>query len=57
MHPTYLSGIERGQRNPTWEKIRALAFTPDIPLTELTRSAESAGRIREHIERIVAAEV
>ena len=21
MHPTYLSGIERGRRNPTWNKL------------------------------------
>ncbi len=25
MHPTYLSGIERGVRNPTWERITSLA--------------------------------
>jgi transcriptional regulator with XRE-family HTH domain len=56
MHATYLSGIERGQRNPTWEKIRALAFNLDIPLTELARRAESAGRIHENIQRIIAAE-
>jgi hypothetical protein len=25
MNPTFFSGIERGVRNPTWEKITSLA--------------------------------
>jgi len=51
MHPTYLSGIERGVRNPTWEKLTALARALDIPVSTLARDAEVqmqlAARIRE----------
>jgi transcriptional regulator with XRE-family HTH domain len=31
MHPTYLSGIERGLRNPTWSKLCGLADALDVP--------------------------
>jgi transcriptional regulator with XRE-family HTH domain len=51
MHPTYLSGIERGVRNPTWVKLAALAHALDIPVSALTRDAEVqtqlAARMRE----------
>lgn len=51
MHPTYLSGIERGVRNPTWDKLTALARALDIPVSALARDAEVqmqlAARIRE----------
>jgi transcriptional regulator with XRE-family HTH domain len=40
MHPTYLSGIERGRRNPTWDKLTALARALDIPMSGLARDAE-----------------
>ena len=40
MHPTYLSGIERGRRNPTWDKLTALARALDIPVSALVRDAE-----------------
>lgn len=40
MHPTYLSGIERGRRNPTWDKLTALARALDIPVSALARDAE-----------------
>ena len=40
MHPTYLSGIERGRRNPTWNKLTALALALDIPMSALARDAE-----------------
>ncbi len=33
VHPTYLSGIERGVRNPTWDKIASLAQA--LPLAEV----------------------
>ena len=26
IHPTYLSGIERGVRNPTWSKLNGIAY-------------------------------
>ncbi len=40
MHPTYLSGIERGRNNPSWDKLCDLARALDTPLSELARSAE-----------------
>jgi transcriptional regulator with XRE-family HTH domain len=42
MHPTYLSGIERGQYNPSWSKLGALAAALGIELSELARAAERA---------------
>jgi transcriptional regulator with XRE-family HTH domain len=51
IHPTYLSGIERGIRNPTWDKVAALARALDIPVSALARDAEVqmqlAARMRE----------
>ena len=40
MHPTYLSGIERGVRNPTWAKLCALADALDIPISTVAGEAE-----------------
>ncbi len=51
IHPTYLSGIERGIRNPTWDKLAALAHALDVPVSALARDAEVqmqlAARMRE----------
>ena len=35
MHVTYLSGIERGVRNPSLKNIRALALALDVPTSDL----------------------
>ncbi|MCI0438610.1 MAG: helix-turn-helix transcriptional regulator [Chloroflexi bacterium] len=35
LHVTYLSGIERGLRNPTLRNIRKLALALDVPVKEL----------------------
>jgi transcriptional regulator with XRE-family HTH domain len=40
MHPTYLSGIERGVRNPTWDKITSLARALDVPVSTIVQTAE-----------------
>jgi transcriptional regulator with XRE-family HTH domain len=40
LHPTYLSAIERGIRNPTWVKVCDLARALDIPLSALVHAAE-----------------
>jgi transcriptional regulator with XRE-family HTH domain len=40
MHPTYLSGIERRGRNPTWAKLCALADALGIPISTVAREAE-----------------
>jgi transcriptional regulator with XRE-family HTH domain len=41
MHPTYLSAIERGLRNPTWVKLCDLAQALGITLAMLVRVAEA----------------
>ncbi len=45
MHPTYLSGIERGVRNPTWEKLTGLCRGLDVPITDMARDAEDEARL------------
>jgi transcriptional regulator with XRE-family HTH domain len=41
MHPTYLSGIERGERNPTWSKLCGLAQALGIPVSAIAGEAEN----------------
>lgn len=41
MHPTYLSSIERGLRNPTWDKVCGLAKAFGITVSQLARIAEA----------------
>ncbi len=45
MHPTYLSGIERGVRNPTWEKLVGLARALDIPVSSIVHDAEAEAQL------------
>ncbi len=40
IHPTYLSGIERGRRNPTWAKLCVLADALGLPISAVAREAE-----------------
>ena len=40
MHVTYLSGIERGVRNPTWSKVSQLAAALDVSVSTLAAEAE-----------------
>jgi transcriptional regulator with XRE-family HTH domain len=40
MHPTYLSSIERGLRNPTWIKVSDLAWALRVPVSVLALAAE-----------------
>jgi transcriptional regulator with XRE-family HTH domain len=56
LHPTYLSGIERGRRNPSWAKICALAGALGTPITDLALDAERAQRVRTGIEAVIARE-
>lgn len=46
MHPTYLSAIERGRSNPSWDKLSDLAEALEIPVSTLAREAEGY-RIRQ----------
>lgn len=40
LHPTYLSGIERGARNPTWTKLCDLAGTLGVAVSVIAADAE-----------------
>ena len=40
LHPTYLSGIEKGRRNPTWRVLAQLSEALEVRLSELVRLAE-----------------
>lgn len=40
MHPTYLSGIERGLRNPSWVKLANVAEALEIPVSLIVLDAE-----------------
>jgi transcriptional regulator with XRE-family HTH domain len=35
LHPTYISDIERGARNPSWEAITRLAKGIGVPVAEI----------------------
>lgn len=41
MHPTYLSGIERGRNNPSWTKLCGLARALDTPISSIASRAET----------------
>lgn len=38
LHPTYISDIERGARNPSWEAITRLAAGIGVPVEEIARA-------------------
>jgi transcriptional regulator with XRE-family HTH domain len=40
LHPTYLSGIETGARNPTWRTITRVCEALGVRVSELARLAE-----------------
>ncbi len=56
IHPTYLSSIERGLRNPSWLVLRSLAGALQIAVADLARRVESMERVREGLERVLADE-
>lgn len=41
MHPTYLSGIERGNNNPSWTKLAGLAAALNLPVSAIVNAAEA----------------
>ncbi|HEY2282391.1 MAG TPA: helix-turn-helix transcriptional regulator [Solirubrobacteraceae bacterium] len=49
MHPTYLSGIERGRRNPTWSKLTSLAGGLGIPVIQIVADAEAEAQLTERM--------
>ncbi len=56
MHPTYLSGIERGVRNPTWEKLAGLARALDVPVAAIAHDAELEAQLADRM-RIARSEL
>jgi transcriptional regulator with XRE-family HTH domain len=49
LHPGYLAGIERGQRNPTWDVLSALADAFGIRVSELAARAEAVEDLRHDV--------
>ncbi len=45
MHKTHLSKIERGQGNPSWDKLMDLANTLKIPLSSIVLDAENDAKL------------
>jgi transcriptional regulator with XRE-family HTH domain len=43
MHRTYVGGIERGERNPSWMNIVKLAQALSVPPAELVARAQELG--------------
>ena len=41
LHPTYISDIERGARNPSWEAITRLADGIGIPTADIAREYDA----------------
>ena len=41
LHPTYISGIERGLRNPTWRSIGRVCEALQVRISELAALSES----------------
>ena len=51
LHVTYLSGIERGVRNPSLKNIRAIARALGAPTADLFAFEEQAPHAPEEIDR------
>lgn len=49
MHPTYLSGIERGRRNPTWAKITSLTGALGVSVPALMETAEQEAEVAQAV--------
>jgi transcriptional regulator with XRE-family HTH domain len=49
MHPTYLSGIERGVRNPSWAKLCGLADALAIPLPRIMQAVEEEAQVAQAV--------
>jgi transcriptional regulator with XRE-family HTH domain len=47
IHWTYLSGIERGVRNPTWKILTSIAQASEVSTSDLIRHAEDLAENRQ----------
>ncbi len=54
MHPTYLSGIERGIRNPTFEKLIGISQALQIPLSDIVKDATTEANIAARMREVHA---
>jgi len=52
VHPTYLSGIERGLRNPTWSKLIAVAEALESSMATIVREAETEYQLSSKMRSI-----
>lgn len=50
MHPTYLSSIERGVRNPTWAKVCGLASALDVAVSAVAQDAEDEATVAQVVK-------
>lgn len=51
IHPTYLSGIERGVRNPSWSKLCALSTALGVSVAAVAKSAEAEAYVAVHVRK------
>jgi transcriptional regulator with XRE-family HTH domain len=52
IHPTYLSEIERGNRNPTWQIVCRLARALDTPVATVAHDAEAEERLAQRMAEV-----
>lgn len=50
IHPTYLSQIERGRGNPSWNVLAKLACAIGLPVSALATDAEAAHGLAERVQ-------
>jgi transcriptional regulator with XRE-family HTH domain len=49
IHPTYLSAIERGKRNPSWAKLCGLAEGLHLSLSQIVQVAEEEAEVAKAV--------
>ena len=52
IHPTYLSGIERGFRNPTWSKLTAVVEALGSSMATVVHEAETESQLDSKMRSI-----
>ncbi len=54
MHPTYLSQIERGLGNPTWEKLHDLSLALRAPVSTIVGAAQYEAEVAQAVREAKA---